>query len=252
MSKSQATFESNNIKFDNIQSIQFNPSGNFQIWKYKFMTLAETLNVDEAFDLSCKDNEKKKKLKTMLIFSLDETTLSLITAGVLTKNPAEIWSNLLELFESDTIATRTVTRANFLQMKMVEGENMKVYVSRLLNMADKLTALNEPPSENDKLFVFFNGLSKEYRSFAYSLEVQPGMTFQLAAKHLIAHYERMKINGELNDGLNGELHFTQQFKSKRRLWCSNCKMDNHTNSTCRKPNRNKVNDTRKTSNLTFS
>ena len=50
------------------------------------MTLAETLNVDEAFDPSCKDSEKKKKLKTMLIFSLDETTLSLITAGVLTKN----------------------------------------------------------------------------------------------------------------------------------------------------------------------
>ena len=58
MSKLQSTIDSNNIKFDNIQSIQFKPSGNFQIWKYKFMTLAETLNVDEQFDASCKDSEK--------------------------------------------------------------------------------------------------------------------------------------------------------------------------------------------------
>ena len=64
------------------------------------MTLAETLNIDEAFDPSCKDSEKKKKLKAMLLYSLDEKTLTFITACVLTKIPAEIWLYLSVLFES--------------------------------------------------------------------------------------------------------------------------------------------------------
>jgi len=41
---------------------------------------------------------------------------------------------------------------------------------------------------------------------------------------------------------------TQKFNPKRSSWCSNCKMDNHTNSTCRKSNKSKENDTRKNNN----
>ena len=97
--------------------------------------------------------------------------------------------------------------------------------------------MKEEPSEADKLFVLLNGLNDQYDHVINSLEVQPNMTFEQASQHLINHYEKQKVIGKLNKGedikLNESLHFTQ-VKRENKLWCSICKMNNHTNKTCRK------------------
>ena len=106
---------------------------------------------------------------------------------------------------------------------------MQTYISRLLNLADKLSGMKEEPSEADKLFVLLNGLNDQYDHVINSLEVQPNMTFEQASQYLINHSEKQKVIGKLNKGedikLNESLHFTR-VKRENKLWCSIRKMNN--------------------------
>ena len=195
--------DSSIIKIDKVQCLPFNPNdqqSNFKIWKFKFQTLASSLGLDEAFNSECKDPEKDKKLKTMLMFSLPDQTLTLITTSVLEGKTSAIWSALLKIYESDTIATKTVLKSTFLKLKKIGDENMTHYVSRLLNIADQLNDMGESPSESDKMFVLISGLEhdNQYSSIIDSLQVQPDMTFQIESQHLINWYDKRTI-GNSND-----------------------------------------------------
>ncbi len=210
--------DSSTIKIDKVQCLPFNPNdqqSNFKIWKFKFQTLASSLGLEEAFKDDCKDSEKDKKLKTMIMFSLPDQTLTLITTSFLEGKASVIWSALLKIYESDTIATKTVLKSTFLKLKKSGDENMTHYVSRLLNLADQLNDMGESPSESDKMFVLMSGLEhdNQYSSIVDSLQIQPDMTFQIASQHLINWYDKQKLSGNLKTEVKphsvDKLHFNQ-------------------------------------------
>jgi len=80
----------------------------FKLWKLRFEMLAASQNLAEAFDIKCGNMEKRVKLKTMIIMSLDNQTFSLLASvdGLLdSDNPGLIWINLVKKFQSTTTAS---------------------------------------------------------------------------------------------------------------------------------------------------
>ena len=75
----------------------------FKFWKMRFEMLATSQNLTEAFDIKCENLEKRIKLKTMIIMSLDDQTLSLLASidGLLDcDNSGLIWTNLVKNLSS--------------------------------------------------------------------------------------------------------------------------------------------------------
>src|SRR5690349_6712287 len=142
--------ESTLVNYDKLQGLKFNSNdskSSFKLWKFKFQTLTKSLSIEEAFTAECKDEVKKIRLKSLLLFNLDDQTLQLITTSTLEKEPYVIWSALLKLYESDSTTSRIATKGTFLKLKMNKEEDMRSYISRLLNLCDQLSGMNETPSE---------------------------------------------------------------------------------------------------------
>lgn len=86
----------------------------------------------------------------------------MITTPVLEGKTSTIWSELLKIYEFDTIATNTntVTKTTFLKLKkqktnkQTDYENITHYISCLLNLSNQLSGgMGESPFESNKIFI---------------------------------------------------------------------------------------------------
>jgi hypothetical protein len=171
--------------------------------------------------------ESQPKVYALLVNSLSNDILSLFAASA-TGNPQVMWNALVEHYERNTTANRHATRALLMGQRLGEGEDISVYVSRILSLSQKLHSMGQTISEEDQLFVLFNGLTHEYASYSAMLQLRDKLTFVDAVKSLKDQQELLKLNPNSNNTANFATNLNKFNKQKGRF---NNKKNTNTNKT---------------------
>lgn len=157
-----------------------------------------TTTVISTDDNKEKVSERKIQAYTFLVNSLNNTTLSLFRAYA-TGDPYVLWTAMVKHYERDTSASKHATRAMMMGQRLGEGEDVSVYVSRLIGYSQQLVSMGETVSDGELLFCLLNGLPHEYASLKRGLQLKDNMTFATAIQHIKDDYEATSVNNASND-----------------------------------------------------
>jgi hypothetical protein len=172
--------------------------------------------------------ECKPKVYALLVNSLSNDILSLFAASA-NGDPHVLWDALVQHYERNTTANRHATRALLMGQRLGEGEDISVYVSRILSLSQRLKSMGQLISEEDQLYVLFSGLTHEYTSYSAMLQLRDKLTFVDAVKCLKDQQELIKINSNSNNN-TANFAATNKFNKQKGKF-NNKKNYTNTNKT---------------------
>ncbi len=167
----------------------------FGLWKLKVKATLKgqgwyhVLDPDAKIKREHKDDDKPK-VYAFLVNCLSNSVLSLFAAYAdVEDDPLVLWNALIKHYERDTMASKHATRAMMLSMHLLDGEDVSVYVSRILSCAQKLRSMNDSVSDSDLLYSLLNGLPEEYDTYKAMIRIKDGVDFADAVKYLKDQYD---------------------------------------------------------------
>lgn len=211
-----------------IKVIKFN-GNNFSLWKLKIIALLEiwdllevvetpissiaktklslstddssgsssTASTSAASDEKKKERElelqrKSKKAYAILINCLRDEQLQLVQ-HIAKGNAHEVWTTLLQRYESKTTASKSHARDMLHQCKKDSKETFDTYVSRIIQAMISLEEMGEKISEGELMYVLLNGLPSDYDSLVQTLRVNDKIKFNEACQHIREYEEAQKF-----------------------------------------------------------
>nr|XP_048336940.1 uncharacterized protein LOC125424179 [Ziziphus jujuba var. spinosa] len=209
---------------------------NYHLWAFKMQAYLEALNLWEVVEqdtnppplpdnptlIQIKRHKELIQRKPKALTCIHQAVTNKVFTRIINiKSPQEVWNKLKLEFEGNnqvkSVNLRTLKR-EFDLMKMKEGENVKEYASRLLDVANKIRFLGQDfPDENiiEKLFV---SLPTKYESKISAIEesVDPKtLGISELISRLYAFEKRLSIRDD-EDNLEGAFQARHKNKQSKK------------------------------------
>jgi hypothetical protein len=152
---------------------------NFGIWKFRMEMLLKSMEIwtmvdgTEVMPEDTKDmlpwKIKNDKAMATICFGLKNGQLAHIRKASTAK---EAWNSLEKIYETKNLTNQLLLRGQFFNCKMDEHEAMAEYISRVSNLAERLTDLDTPVTEQDIVYTILLGLPRSYNTLRTALELR--------------------------------------------------------------------------------
>ena len=120
--------------------------------------------------------QDRHRVYGMLILTLDDAHVAIVTSEVAEGDAAGAWRVLLRMYERDTTASKHQLRRELHRIKLGPVESIEAYRARVTHIVGRLRAMKEYVSEGEASYCLLEGLPKEYDVVRQSLEVQEALT----------------------------------------------------------------------------
>ena len=139
-------------------------ASNWQIWKYQMTAILEARelygHIDGTLTRPASDGSSgaiatfekaQKKTKALIVTSIKSDLIYLITEC---QTPKEIWDQLKQRFERDTIVNKLFLKQKFFSLKMKESDSLEEHLQRMKVITDQLTAIKACHVHKPATFIF--------------------------------------------------------------------------------------------------
>ena len=155
----------------------------FRICKLKVLSYLDSLGFsDELTGIKVAETdteiERSKKLKSFLILSNDNETLSLLSS-VEKLSANELWKQLFEHHERDSTMSRLQLKSMLLTEKLKSSERINEFISRIIKISEQMKLTGKAAEDEDLLLCLLRGISSnpEYEMISEILKNQDELTF---------------------------------------------------------------------------
>jgi hypothetical protein len=136
------------------------------------------------------DKKRSERAYAALYMSLGATQIALCR-GVAVGDAHGVWKALLDEYERKSAATCLTLFESMFTLRMLQGECVSLYVSRLNELARKIVRQESHGDGKMKLAVLLRGLRKEFQSTVAWLGKEDAMTFDTAVRVLKNEEDRL-------------------------------------------------------------
>ncbi len=137
--------------------------------------------------------QDRHRVYGMLILTLDDAHVAIVTSEVAEGDAAGAWRVLLRMYERDTTASKHQLRRELHRIKLGPVESIEAYRARVTHIVGRLRAMKEYVSEGEAGYCLLEGLPKEYDVVRQSLEVQEALTTEQICAYLKDAQEKLKL-----------------------------------------------------------
>lgn len=230
----------------------------YQLWKFQVNITVKSQGLDDIAsgqlqlkDIDPKDSTKvakfikeDAKVQNIIMLTVSKTALMHIMAC---QNSYEMLEKLKLIFEKDTDVQRCSLLETFYNFKMDMNSSLLQQLAALENLVFRLKAVNETISDEMVMAKIITALPTEYNFFKSAWESTAKVDRTVANLTSRLSGEEAKLKTENSEGtLGGSVAYKAQGRfykpnisgsknpSKKKLFCENCKMNNHLIDTCYK------------------
>ncbi|XP_052209294.1 uncharacterized protein LOC127812805 [Diospyros lotus] len=193
---------------------------NYHLWAFRMEAYLEPLNLWEVVELDSnppplpanptlnqiKIHDEAKQRKPKALTCIHQAVFEAVFTRIINiKFPKEVWDKLKLEFEGNdrvkSVNLRTFRR-EFDLMKMKEGESVKEYTSRLLDVANKIRFLGQDFSDENIIEKILASLPMKYESKISAIEesIDPKtLGISELMSRLYAFEKRLSIRNEEDD-----------------------------------------------------
>lgn len=129
----------------------------------------------------------------MLILTLDDAHVAIVTSEVAEGDAAGAWRVLLRMYERNTTASKHQLRRELHRVKLGPSETVEAYKARVMHVVGRLRAMREHVSDGETIYCLLEGLPKEYEIVRQSLEVQEALNMEQICAHLKDAQEKLTL-----------------------------------------------------------
>nr|XP_048335976.1 uncharacterized protein LOC125423972 [Ziziphus jujuba var. spinosa] len=210
---------------------------NYHLWAFKMQAYLEALNLWEAVKqdtdppplsytptlIQIKRQEELIQRKPKALTCIHQAVTNAVFTKIINiKSPKEVWNKLKLEFEGNnkvkSVNLRTLKR-EFDLIKMKEGENIKEYALRLLDVANKIRFLGQDfPDENiiEKLFISLpTNCESKISAIEESVDTKTLDISELISR-LYAFEKRLNIRDDEEDNVEGAFQARHKSKHSKR------------------------------------
>ena len=145
---------------------------NFLAWKYKIGLILQENDIDkyvkeevsEPEEAEAKEKHRKDMIRAQRII-VDSIKYHLIPQVSSKKTPKEMYDALSRMFEGRNINRKMNLRSQLKSIKMIHGESIQDYFSRVSQIKEKLEAIGDNLDEDEMVMTALNGLTRPWESF---------------------------------------------------------------------------------------
>lgn len=196
------------------------PTWKFQIQHYlRAKGLWQHVNSATSPGANAETIAARENALSHLVLSTSASQLYLITDK---EDPNEVWETLKAHYKPKTIANKLFLKRSYFRCEMSEGTNIESHLKNMKELTDKLAAINAPISEEDQIVTLLGSLPPSYQTIVTALEARiDDLTLSFVQQ------------APINEGQKQEESKIMRIsQGRKRMWCNNCKKDNHTDQTC--------------------
>jgi len=145
---------------------------NFRAWKYRIGLILEENELDSYIkeDIPIPEDEEAKvlhkknlvKAKRIIVDSIKDHLIPHVSS---LKTPKEMFDSLTKLFEGKNINRKMTLRNQFKGVKMLNGETIQSYFSKVSQIKEQLEAVDEVVDNGEVVMTTLNGLPRSWDSF---------------------------------------------------------------------------------------
>lgn len=194
----------NGINHFNIELLN---SNNFHTWKYRMSILLEEKDVfqcikNEFDESSYTDEEAKKKAKrednkckSLIVQCLGDDQVDLVRES---RTAHGMWKSLEEKYEKKGIPGQMIIRKQLMCLKLKEGEDLEVFLSKFDELVRQLKAAGAECKEEDLVCTMLLAMPKSFETVLTILENIPSddLSLNIVKAKLRNEVERRKAQGQ--------------------------------------------------------
>ena len=209
---------------------------NFHLWKFKMQMLLEEKDLWDYVEkkvLAEADLKKDRKALAIISLSLADSQLMHVRKA---KTSNEAWNNLVNHFETKSLANKLFLRKKFFRTEMQESDDMLTHINAMNTLSQQLEAVGAEVSEDDLVITILASLPKQYETLITALETRPEkLTLEFITARLLHEESKFKEQQKSD---------TSAYVSKpippRKPWkpCKHCGKTNHPEWRCFKNTQN--------------
>ena len=119
------------------------------LWKYVdgSAVLADNATAEQRV----KHQSESQKAFSVIAMSVSTSQLYLITSC---EEPKEAWNALKKHFERETLANKLFLKKQYFRKEMREGNSLDMHLKEMKDLANKLSSIGAPISEEDQVVTF--------------------------------------------------------------------------------------------------
>jgi Reverse transcriptase (RNA-dependent DNA polymerase)/gag-polypeptide of LTR copia-type/GAG-pre-integrase domain/Integrase core domain len=223
-----------------LNTIPFNSKvDQFRIWKLKVESYLDSLGFTDEINgiKSCLDSDRNKKVKSFLLLSIGDETLSVLTK-VKESTSNDLWKQLCEYHERSSTMSRLQLKSQLLTERLRPSEKVNEFISRIVRISEQLKLCGKPADEEDLLLCLLRGISanSDYEMISVVLKNQDGLSFAKACQRVLDREVELDISsdakGDTANYVNKPKHtFNEKHKSNGN-YCQWCKKKGHNYENC--------------------
>ena len=236
-----------------IEKIAFK-GDNWLHWKTKVYAWADSKALSKylepiATTLTADDKKSQKKLKSMLVQSLDDNVLGLfINESQRDIEPHVLWNKMISYYERKSTDSKHMLRDKMYNERLMDDEPMGEMTGRVMQTAQRLINIGDPPTDSDIVYAITKALPPQYLPFTSMLKTNSNLTSDQLKAHLTDYQQSLKQQNESNQPKS--LHFVSNPMSKKRnfsqtnnsnnnhvqhrkpVFCNHCHRRGHLRNEC--------------------
>ena len=124
---------------------------------------------DGASDAATREYEfrqKAQKAFSTIIMAIGTPQLYLVTSC---EQPKEVWDNLCNHFECETLANKLFLKKQYFRTEMKEGTSVEAHLKQMKEITDRLAAIGAPISEEDQVVTLLGSVPPSYSTLVTAL-----------------------------------------------------------------------------------
>lgn len=175
-----------------------------------------------------------EKAFSTLVLSVSSEVIYLIRNC---ENVKDAWEKLEEHFQRNSLANKLYLKKCYFRATMTEGTRLVDHLRYMKELADKLSAIESPISEEDQIVALLGSVPDSYSNLVTVLESRDNLTIQIVQQALLNEEQKRNENTEVggsqeNSALAARHRGLEKTKVYERGSCYKCGSKQHYQRDC--------------------
>lgn len=204
----------------------------FPMWKWRIMTVLSHAKLKKVIEADAQPTEEEKDSFNLIMMQALSTRQLLHIYNLDT--PHKQWSKLLELHEGQSSDQLRRLTEEFQSMKMDSGDDMSMFLAKVLDVMAKLEGAGEPVKDTMAISSILRKLPQEYEHFivSWNQSSSKDQTFSSLQSKLIQEALRLKDKEPKSRGSVMNTHADHGSTDRRKKFSRGPKVDLPFNVQC--------------------
>ena len=134
---------------------------------------------------------RRDRALAIIVLAVDPSLLYLI--GTDPKDPVAVWKAFEGQFQQNTWANKLELKRKLFSLRLADGGSVQDHIKTMTEIFDKLSAIDEPVKEEDRVVYILASLPECYNTLVTALEANPAVpALAVVTEHLLHEESKMK------------------------------------------------------------